>query len=107
MVAQLHGRPLMIGFEDQPEGSAETCSCEIFGHDVTADHARVGMGLHPFGHPTIRDEFAQAEPAMDPTDHIYATEWAPEYVPFFVDHQLVKLVEEFTVDHVRGYRRTA
>jgi hypothetical protein len=128
----------MIGYEDQPERSAEICICEIFGHDVTADHARVGMGLHPFGDPTIRDEFTQVELAMDPTEfHIYAAEWTPEHVAFFVDHQLVKLVEqspaypmqfmlgiyefpdegqtphpahpypkEFTVDYVRGYRRT-
>jgi beta-glucanase (GH16 family) len=62
---------------------------------VSADHARVGMGLHPFGDPTIRDEFAQVELAMDPTEfHICAAEWTPEYVAFFVDHQLVKLVEQ-------------
>jgi hypothetical protein len=85
----------MIGFEDRPERSAEICICEIFGHDVTADHARVGMGLRPFADPTIRDEFAQVELAMDATEfHIYAAEWTPEYVAFFVDHQLVKLVEQ-------------
>ena len=39
----------MIGYEDEPERSAEICICEIFGRNVTADRAGVGMGLHPFG----------------------------------------------------------
>jgi hypothetical protein len=85
----------MIGYEDQPERSAEICICEIFGRDVTADHARVGMGLHPFEDPAIRDEFAAVELAIDPTEfHVYAAEWTPDHVAFFVDHQLVKLVEQ-------------
>ncbi|HKQ00784.1 MAG TPA: glycoside hydrolase family 16 protein [Actinomycetes bacterium] len=85
----------MIGYEDQPERSAEICICEIFGRDVTADHARVGMGLHPFEDPVIRDEFAAVELAMDPTEfHVYAAEWTPDHVAFFVDNQLVKLVEQ-------------
>src|SRR5919199_824763 len=31
----------MIGYEDQPERSAEICICEIFGRDVDPDRARV------------------------------------------------------------------
>jgi len=43
----------MIGYEDQPERSAEICVCEIFGRDVGPDQAAVGMGVHPFGDPRI------------------------------------------------------
>ena len=32
----------MIGYEDQPERSAEICICEIFGRNVGADRAGVG-----------------------------------------------------------------
>jgi beta-glucanase (GH16 family) len=85
----------MIGYEDEPERSAEICICEIFGRNVTADRAGVGMGLHPFGDPGIRDEFSVEDLAIDARDlHTYAAEWTPEHVAFFVDHRLVKLVSQ-------------
>ena len=85
----------MIGYEDEPDRSAEICICEIFGRDMAADRAGVGMGLHPFGDPRIRDEFTVEDLAIDARDfHVYAAEWTPGYVAFFVDHQLVKLVEQ-------------
>jgi Glycosyl hydrolases family 16 len=85
----------MIGYEDAPDRSAEICICEIFGRNVTADRAGVGMGLHPFGDPRIRDEFSVEEIAMDARDfHVYAAEWTPERVAFFVDDRLVKTVEQ-------------
>jgi hypothetical protein len=85
----------MIGYEDQPDRSAEICICEIFGRNVGADRAGVGMGLHPFGDPRIRDQFSVEEVAIDAREfHRYAAEWTPEYVAFFVDHRLVKLVEQ-------------
>jgi hypothetical protein len=85
----------MIGYEDEPDRSAEICICEIFGRNVAADRAGVGMGLHPFGDPRIRDEFSVEEVAIDARDfHVYAAEWTPEHVAFFVDHRLIKLVEQ-------------
>jgi hypothetical protein len=122
----------MIGYEDEPERSAEICICEIFGRNVRPGSAGVGMGLHPFGDPGIRDEFSVEELPIDARQfHRYAAEWTPEYVAFFVDDQLVKTVEqspaypmqfmlgiyefredgparpypkEFVVDWFRGYR---
>jgi hypothetical protein len=38
-----------IGSEDEPERSAEICIGELFGRDLAAGRAGVGMGLHPFG----------------------------------------------------------
>jgi hypothetical protein len=85
----------MIGYEDEPDRSAEICICEIFGHSVTADRAGVGIGLHPFGDPRIQDEFSVEDLAIDARDfHEYAAEWTPEFVAFFVDQRLVKLVEQ-------------
>ena len=53
------------------------------------------MGLHPFGDPGIRDEFSVEDLAIDARDfHVYAAEWTPGHVAFFVDDQLVKLVEQ-------------
>jgi len=85
----------MIGYEDEPDRSAEICIYEIFGRNVTAGIAGVGMGLHPFGDPAIRDEFSVETLAIDAREfHVYAAEWTPEYVAFFVDHRLIKTVEQ-------------
>jgi hypothetical protein len=126
----------MIGYEDEPHQSAEICICEIFGRNVTADRAGIGMGLHPFGDPGIRDEFSVEEVAIDAREfHLYAAEWTPGSVAFFVDDRLVKTVgqspdypmqfmlgiyefpeqgpatqpypKQFVVDYFRGYRPTA
>jgi hypothetical protein len=123
----------MIGYEDEPDRSAEICVCEIFGRDVTPDRVGIGMGVHPFGDPTIRDEFSVEAVPIDAREfHVYTAEWTPEHVAFLVDHRLVKTVhqsprypmqfmlgvyefpdsdrstsypKEFTVDYVRGYQR--
>ena len=127
----------MIGYEDEPERSAEICVAEIFGRDVRPGEAAVGMGVHPFGDPGITEEWAQRPVAVDATDfHVYAVEWTPGHVAFFVDDALVTVVRqspgypmqfmlgiyafpgpdgalpssssprEFVVDWFRAYRRT-
>ena len=83
----------MIGYEDEPTRSGEICICEIFGRDVGASSARVGMGIHPWADPALRDEFAAEAIAIDATQsHVYAAEWTPEHVAFYVDDTLVKVV---------------
>jgi len=84
----------MIGFEDVPERSGEICVVEIFGRDVLGpDRARVGMGIHRFGDPALREEWAQEELAIDVREpHVYAADWTPEHVAFSVDGEHVKTV---------------
>jgi hypothetical protein len=124
----------MIGYEDEPERSAEICVCEIFGRDVGPDSVAVGMGVHPFGDPEIVDDFSREVLGIDARDfHVYAAEWTPDGVSFFVDGSVVKRVGQspgygmqlmlglyefsaeeerddtsypktFVVDYVRGYR---
>ena len=85
----------MIGYEDEPTRAAEICIFEIFGRDVTSSEARVGIGVHPFADPSIRDEFEQVAIAMDARDaHSYAAEWTPERVAFYLDERLVKIVRQ-------------
>jgi hypothetical protein len=126
----------MIGFEDEPERSAEICVCEIFGRDVGPDSAVVGMGVHPFHDPSLTDEFSKVRVPIDVREpHLYAADWRPDHVSFFVDGELVKTVGQspaypmqlmlgiyefppddeartsgypkaFVVDSVRGYRLT-
>jgi hypothetical protein len=81
----------LIGYEDEPERSAEICVCEIFGRDVHADRAVVGVGLHPFGDPRIVDDFARCEVPVDAREfHVYAADWSREGVVFSVDGEVVK-----------------
>ena len=85
----------MIGYEDEPERSAEICAYEIFGRDVGAGHAKVGVGVHPFGDPTIFEDFSAETVEIDARDfHTYAAEWTPGGVSFSVDKQVVKRVEQ-------------
>jgi len=85
----------MIGYEDEPSRSAEICVCEIFGRDVSVDHAGIGMGVHPFGDPTIVDDFSKQTVSIDVRDfHVYAADWTPNHVVFSVDGNDVKTVEQ-------------
>ncbi|MEU4224846.1 glycoside hydrolase family 16 protein [Nonomuraea sp. NPDC026600] len=124
----------MIGYEDQPDRSAEICVCEIFGRDVGPDSVKIGMGVHPFSDPRIAEEFSAETLPLDAGQfHVYAAEWTPEQVTFFVDGRPVKTVrqspnypmqfmlgiyefrdetgapsgrypKEFTIDYFRAYR---
>ncbi|HEX2072349.1 MAG TPA: glycoside hydrolase family 16 protein [Geodermatophilus sp.] len=83
----------MIGYEDEPERSAEICVFEIFGRDVGAGGTAVGMGLHPFGDPALVEEFAAESLPIDAREfHVYAVEWTPDAVVLLVDGEPVKLV---------------
>ena len=119
----------MIGYEDLPERSGEICICEIFGKDVQPGSARVGMGVRAFSDPNLVGDFSQESVEMDATDfHVYAAEWTPAGIDFFIDGRRAKTVhqspgypmqlmlgiyeferrgdypKEFVVDYVRGYR---
>ena len=125
----------LIGYEDRPERSAEILVFEIFGRDVRPGSVAVGMGVHPFGDPSIADDVEQVTLQLDAREfHDYAAEWTPNRVRFFVDEQQVREVaqspaypmqlmlnvyefgkrlprsedsypKEFLVDWVRGWRR--
>jgi hypothetical protein len=85
----------MIGYENVPEHSGEICICEIFGSDVEPDNVRVGMGVHPFGDPQLVDDFSKVRIGIDATEfHVYAAEWTPAYVHFFVDGRRLKSVAQ-------------
>ena len=53
------------------------------------------MGVHPFGDPSIRDEFAAEEVAIDAREpHTYSVRWTSTDVAFYVDDRLVKVVDQ-------------
>jgi len=85
----------MIGFEEQPEQSAEILICEIFGREMTGQSAQIGYGLHPFNDPGITDEFYQETLPIDAARyHIYAAEWTPTQVDFYVDNLKIRTVRQ-------------
>jgi len=83
----------LIGYEDEPDRSAEICVCEIFGRDVAPSEAAIGMGVRAFGDPRLADDFSAVRVPIDAREfHVYATEWTPEGVAFSVDADIMKRV---------------
>jgi hypothetical protein len=53
------------------------------------------MGVHPFGDPSLVDDFSREAVPIDAREfHVYAAEWTPNGVAFFVDGELVKTVPQ-------------
>jgi beta-glucanase (GH16 family) len=85
----------MIGFEDAAERSGEICVAEVFGRDVAASHAAVGMGVHPHHDERIRDDFERVPLAVDVrTPHDYAIVWTARRIAWYVDERLARVVEQ-------------
>lgn len=122
----------MIGYEDTPEKSGEVNMFEIFGKDIGDTSAKVGYGIYARKDPNLTDEFCVDTLGIDATKfHVYAHEWTPTHIDFFVDHQRIRRIhqspaypmqfmlsiyelpgaqeagsypKEFVVDYVRGYQ---
>ena len=122
----------MIGYEDTPEKCGEINMFEIFGNDISATSVKVGYGIHPRIDPNLTEAFYQDSLEIDATKfHVYAHEWTPMHVDFYVDNQKIRRIDqspnypmqfmlsiyelpgseansvypkEFVVDYVRGYQ---
>lgn len=85
----------MSGIEDQPERSGEICVAEIFGSDVTAEGAGIGMGLHQFRDPRLTEEFSTVFIPIDVTEyHTYGVEWRSDGLRFSVDSEIVRTIHQ-------------
>ena len=84
----------LIGFEREPEQSAEITVFEVFGDEVHQGRAMVGMGVHPFSDPRLRDTFRTVPVAVDVREpHEYAAAWDGDGATFFVDGAEVAAVD--------------
>lgn len=84
----------MVGIEDQAQRSGEICLFEVFGDAIDRTGPAVGMGIHPFRDPALREDFATSRLPIDVSDfHVYAADWRPARVDFFVDDHHVRAVE--------------
>jgi hypothetical protein len=125
----------MIGYEETPERSGEINMFEIFGKDVTATSTKMRYGVHPWKDPKLTDEFYRDALNFDATKfHVYAHEWTPTHIDFYVDNQKIRTIhqspdypmqfmlsiyelpagdtqsaypKEFVVDYVRAYQPEA
>lgn len=86
----------MIGFEDEPEKSAEICIFELKGNNIEEDgSARIGYGIRKFADPAVMDDFREERFAIDTReDNIYAAEWTDSCVSFFVNGELTHKTEQ-------------
>lgn len=76
----------LIGIEDTPKRSGEICLFEMFGDAIDQTGPTVGMGVHPFRDPVLRDDFVPARIPIDVADfHVYGIDRRPGRVDFFVD----------------------
>jgi hypothetical protein len=77
----------MIGFEEVPKESGEIAIFELFADQITPAWSEVCYGVHPWGDPALKDEFYRDVLPIDATQfHIYAIEWTPSHIDFFVDN---------------------
>lgn len=77
----------MIGFEEVPEESGEIAVFELFGDYIGSTESEVRYGVHPFDDPNLTDEFYKDIVPIDASHfHIYAVEWTPTHIDFYVDN---------------------
>lgn len=131
-VAGNHVSLWMIGYEETPQQSGEIAMFEVFGKDIGNTSATIWYGVHPWGDTTLTDEFYGNHMELDATEfHIYAFEWTPAHIDFYVDNQVTRRInqspqyplqimlsifelpggdsraaypKEFVVDYVRAYQ---
>jgi Glycosyl hydrolases family 16 len=85
----------LVGIEDTPRRSGEICVFEVFGDAIDQTGPAVGMGIHPFRDPDLRDDFATPRLPIDVThSHVFAIEWRPGRVDFFVEGDHVRTVAQ-------------
>jgi hypothetical protein len=76
----------MIGYQDQPEKSAELCVFEVKGWHYNENKATVGFGIHKFNDPNLKEAFYEDDFEIDVTQfHTYGVEWLDDKVVFYID----------------------
>jgi CTP:molybdopterin cytidylyltransferase MocA len=85
----------MIGLEDEPRRCGEICIFEIFGDALEPGSAALGCGIKNIRDPALTWEFDAPRLELDVADpHVYAADWQPGRVDFFVDDAHVKTVHQ-------------
>lgn len=84
-----------IGFEQRPEESGEITIMEIFGDNVTAAGTRLGHGIKKIHDPRLVQDFHEDLLPFDPAEwHVYAAEWTPSGVDFYLDGRRLRHIAQ-------------
>jgi hypothetical protein len=85
----------MIGYEDVPEHSGEICLFELLGSESGRRSSKVRYGIHPWSDPSLCEDFFVEPFLLDATQfHIYAVEWTPTHVDFFIDNIKIRTLDQ-------------
>lgn len=85
----------MIGYEDMPERSGEITVFEAVGAHSGRDASTVRFGILPWADPALQKEFYEETFPIDTTCyHLYAVEWKPAQVDYYIDNQLIKVIHQ-------------
>ena len=82
----------MVGLEDEPNRCGEICVFEVFGDAPTA----MGWACKPVPRPGVELAISSSHAwrSTSPSHHVYAADWRPGRVDFFVDGEHVRAVDE-------------
>jgi hypothetical protein len=81
----------LIGLEDEPGRCGEICMVEVFGDTLTDGGAAVGCGIKKIRDPALTSEFsADWRPIEVSQPHVYAVDWRPGRVDYFLDGQPIR-----------------
>lgn len=85
----------LIGYEDEPQRSAEICLFELKGTNVGAQSSVIGYGLHPFGDSRLRDEFFEENFPINVADwQVWKVDWKPGVTRFFLNGKEFRTIEQ-------------
>lgn len=85
----------MIGYEDAPERSGEIAMFELAGVNRGVGSSAVRYGVHPWTDASLTDEFHEDVFEIDTAQfHIYALEWTPAQVDFYLDNQKTRTIQQ-------------
>lgn len=83
----------MIGFEDNPQNSAEICIFELKGGNVSENSSKIGYGVHPFYNNSIIDEFYEDSFNINVLDwNVYGVKWLQDKICFYLNDELVRTI---------------
>ena len=85
----------MVGLELEPADCGEICVVEVFGDTLRDGQAGLGCGIKQIHDPRLTQEFSADPRPLDVRErHVYAVDWQPGRVAFFLDGELVRTTEQ-------------
>jgi Glycosyl hydrolases family 16 len=83
----------MIGFDAEEAGEIRVF--EIHGGQITSERSRIDSGVLRWNDPELREECFEDYLPIDAAQfHVYAVEWTPSRIDFFVDNAKVRTIQQ-------------